>query len=579
MDDAAEEDKTHNELSGSAANVVQARDISGGVHFHSGSVPLPVPRQLPPDVMYFTNREKYMAQLHAWLDAPYQHIAPPEVIAGIGGVGKTSLAAHWAHQVRDRFPDGDLYVDLRGYHVERSISAEEALDQLLHALEVPTGRIPVGLDGKSALYRSILYDRRMLIILDNAATVEQIRPLLPGSPTCRVLVTSRSRLEGLTTREGAHRMPLDVLPPERAIDLLRQIAGEDRVQDDPAAAAELARYCGYLPLALRIAAERLVTSPYFSIADIVAQLADARERLNELGTDDEFTTVRSVFSWSYRALPPDLARMFRLLGLPAGPDISVGAAAALADVTDRQARQQLDKLVGAHLLQEIGPQRYRFHDLLRVYSSECAEADESETDRQDAVRRMLTWYLHAVDVASHAIAPHIFRIPFHLPGPVGRTPEFSDRLAALRWCDAEKPNLMSTPGQAADIGEHVLAWQLPVVFLEFLLVRRPFLEWIATHQIGLESARLSGDLPAQAWLQTSVSIAHRELMQYELALENLQRALVDWRTIGIRWAEAWALRDTGSIYRLLNRPDEAISVLLEALAIHTAEGDSWGQAV
>lgn len=205
------EGKTHNELAGSAANVVQARDISGGVHFHGTVSALPVPHQLPPDVPHFTDREASLARLNTWLDTPFEHAAPAEVIAGTGGVSKTSLATHWAHRVRDRFPDGDLYIDLRGYHTERAVSAEEALDQLLRGLDVPGERIPVGLGARAALFRTMLHGRRMLIILDNAATVEQIRPLLPGSPTCRVVVTSRSQLTGLTTRG---RRPADA--PRRA---------------------------------------------------------------------------------------------------------------------------------------------------------------------------------------------------------------------------------------------------------------------------------------------------------------------------------------------------------------------------
>jgi tetratricopeptide (TPR) repeat protein len=571
--------ETRNDVAGSAENIVQARDISGGVHFHYGATSLPVPRQLPPDVVYFTDRETYMAQLHAWLDTPCEDAAPAEVIAGTGGVGKTSLAAHWAHQVRDRFPDGDLYVDLRGYHVERAVSAEEALDQLLRTLGVSAERIPVGVDAKAALYRSLLHKRKMLIILDNAATVGQVRPLLPGSPSCRVLITSRSQLTGLTTREGAHRIPLDVLPPERAIQLLTQIVGAERMQDDHDALAELIRYCGYLPLALRIAAERLVTSPYFSVADIVAQLAEVRERLDILATDDDFTTVRSVFYWSYRALPPDVARMFRLLGLPAGPDISARAAAVLAGVTEAKSRQLLDALVGAHLLQQVGPRRYRFHDLLRVYAAERAEADEPEVERRAAVYRLLTWYARSADAASGIIAPHLTRIPANLADSGDAPPEFPDRLAALHWCDEEYANIVAAVGQAEEMGEHSLVWQLPMVLFAYLLVRRPFIDWITTHNAGIASAELMNNVPAQVWLRTSVGLAHREVGEYDLALENFRLAVAGWRRIGQLWGEAWALRDIGKTYHILGHIPEAIGAIEPALAIHIAEGDTWGEAV
>jgi tetratricopeptide (TPR) repeat protein len=571
--------ETRNDMTGSADNVVQARDISGGVHIHHGAPPLPVPRQLPPDIVYFTDREAYLAQLHAWLDTPYEYAAPPEVIAGIGGVGKTSLAAHWAHRVRDRFPDGDLYVDLRGYHLERAVTAEEALDQLLRGLGISAERIPVGVDAKAALYRSLLHNRTMLVILDNAATVDQIRPLLPGSPGCRVLVTSRSQLTGLTAREGAHRIPLDVMPPERAIELLTHIVGPERVQDDPDASAELVRYCGYLPLALRIAAEHLVTSPYFSVADIVAQLAQAHERLDTLATDDDFTTVRSVFSWSYRALPPDVARAFRLLGLPTGPDISARAAAVLIGVTDAKARQLLTKLVDAHLLQRNESGRYRFHDLLRVYAAECAEADEPEAERRAAVHRLLIWYARAVDATSEAIAPHLNRVPANLPESGDAPPEFPDRLTALRWCDEEYPNIVAAAGQAAEMGEHSLVWQLPVVLFAYLLVRRPFTDWIAMHDAGIAAAESTGNPAAKVWLQTSIALPQREAQEYDLALENLRSAMVGWRRMRQPWGEAWALRDIGRIYHLLDRVPEAVDAIESALAIHIAEGDTWGEAV
>jgi tetratricopeptide (TPR) repeat protein len=544
-----------------------------------GDAGLPVPRQLPPDVVPFTNREVYLAGLRAWLDTPYEFAAPAAVIAGIGGVGKTSLAAHWAHQVRHRFPDGDLYVDLRGYHVERSVGAEEALDHLLRALDVPWERIPPGLDPKSALYRSLLHGRHVLVILDNAATVEQVRPLLPGSATCRVLVTTRSQLSGLATREGAHRMPLDVLPPDRAVELLEQICGVDRLRGEAAATAELARYCDYLPLALRIVAERLVASRHLTVAEVVAELAQAQERLDVLAGEDEVTTVRAVFSWSYHALSPDAARMFRLLGLPTGPDISTAAAAVLADLPEPAARRTLDKLVGAHLLQEVGPHRYRFHDLLRVYAAECAQADESAEEREAATYRLLLWYTLSAAGATKVIAPHLSSIPLDLPKP-GRLPlTFPDRLTALHWCDAEHANLVATVDHAADIGEHTLAWQLPVIALGFFLVRRPFTEWIATHHTGLAAARRLGERTAEAWLHTSIAIAHRELGQHDLALDNLRSALSVWRELGPRWAQAWTLRDLGRIYHLLDRDAEAIEILREALALHIADGDTWGEAV
>lgn len=572
------ENHTHNELAASATNVVQARDITGDVHIHTPDAALPVPRQLPSGVGHFVDREDSLRGLHTWLDTPPDRAAPANVIAGIGGVGKTTLAAHWARQVRERFPDGDLYIDLRGYHSERSLSAAEALDHVLRALGVSGERLPAALDAKAALYRSLLHGRRMLVVLDNAATAEQIRPLLPGSPTCRVLVTSRSHLTGLMVNEGAHRMPLDVLPPERAVELLEQVVGE-RARDEPQSTAALAGYCGHLPLALRIAAERLVMSPHLTVAELVEELAEEHERLDALDSgEDEFTNVRTVFSWSYHALQPDAARMFRLLGLVTGPDISSAAAAVLAGLSVPRARRLLDALVGAHLLQSTGPHRYRFHDLLRVYSAHCANEDEAAAERRNALSRLFTWYSYSLEAATRVIIPHFSRIPLDFPEPTAPAPDFPDRLTALHWCDAERANLVAAVRQAADVGEYSFAWRIPVSLLAYFLVRRPLSDWITTHEVGLEAVRHGGDELAEVWLRNSIAIAHRELGQYDTALDCFRTALEGWRGAGLKWAQAWALRDIGFVHHLLGQDTEAVTTLKEALAIHLEEGDTWGEA-
>lgn len=548
---------------------MSARDGSGAR--------LPVPRQLPPDVAHFTDREPYLDRLHAWLDLPGEQAPPAEIIAGIGGVGKTSLAAHWAHQVRERFPDGDLFLDLRGYHAERSVSAEEALDQMLRAFDIAPERIPVGVDAMAALYRSLLYGRQILIVLDNASAPEQVRPLLPGCTTCRVLVTSRSRLAGLTARNGAHRMSLDVLQPERALELLKQIAGEERARDEPAEMAELARYCAYLPLALRIAAERLVASSYLSVADLVGELAEVRDRLDVLAAeDDEITAVRVVFSWSYRALSPDAARMYRLLGLPTGLDISAAAAAALAGVPETKARRLLGELTSAHMLEENGPKRFRLHDLLRVHAAECAEQDEP--DRNSAVSRLITWYVHSVVSAAKVIDPHFSTIPMNLADPVNEPARFPDRPTALEWCDGERANLVAAVSQAAEIEDHALACQLPVALFGYLLARRPLKDWVTTHAVGVASARRSGARSAEAWLLTSKAIAHRELRQYDAALADLEEAVPAWDEAGPDWGEKWARRDIGIMYHTVGRDTEAVEMLGQVIDMHRADGDAWAES-
>lgn len=574
------EGDTRNEAAGIATNVIQAREISGGVHIHHhGNTITVIPRQLPRDIAHFTDRTPQLSWLDTWLDPASDHAALVHVIAGAGGVGKTSLAAHWAHRVRGQFPDGDLYLDLRGYHTERSVTPDEALDQLLRALDVPGERIPATCDAKAALYRSLLHGRRMLLLFDNAATAEQIRPLLPGSPTCRVLVTSRSTMSGLIAREGAKRMPLDVLPMDQAIELLRKIGGADRVDCNPTAAAALARHCCCLPLALRIAAERLAGSPYLTVADLVDELAEESDRLDALSVDgDDLATVRAVFSWSYRTLSPETARMFRLLSLPGGVDISATAAAVLCGTTEAKGRRLLEQLVGAHLLIEHQPQRYRFHDLVRVYAAECAQSEERTEARQSATRRLFTWYTHTVLAAARIYAPGFTRIPMALEQSPSGPPSFSDRLAALHWCDTERENLMAAVQTSSDLREHALAWQLPVALFGYFLVRKPLTDWVRSHGIGIAAAKICGERLAEAWLLSSRALAERDLRQYDAAREDFEAALALWRAIGERWGEAWTVRDLGALYRLLGRGPEAVDALERALAMHIEEGDSWGEA-
>jgi DNA-binding SARP family transcriptional activator len=330
-----------------------------------------VPQQLPLDLPGFTGRDRELAGLDALLTRTGTRPATLVIasVCGMAGVGKTALAVHWAHRVRDRFPDGTLFVNLRGYDpVGVPVRPDEALDGFLHALGVPPERIPRTVEERAALFRSQLHHRRMLILLDNAATSEQARWLLPGSAGSLVVVTSRGTLSGLTARYDACRLSVDLLPPRDARALLRRVIG-GRVDAEPTASAELARLCGHLPLALRLAAERAGTHRTLTLAELTHQLRDEHERLDLLaGADEEETTLRAVFSWSYAALPPAAARMFRLLGLHPGPEISLPAAAALCATDKRQTRRLLETLAGVHLLHESAHDRYRFHDLLRMYA-------------------------------------------------------------------------------------------------------------------------------------------------------------------------------------------------------------------
>jgi tetratricopeptide (TPR) repeat protein len=565
-----------NELPGSAGQVVQAGSIGGDVHFHSAPADtLVIPRQLPPDVSPWCDRVNELSGLHRWLETPGTRAAT--VIMGFGGVGKTSLVAHWAHGVRERFPDGDLYLDLRGYHSRPPLTAGQALDEILRALGMPDERIPAELDAKTSLYRSMLHDRRMLIVLDNAASVEQVRPLLPGCADCRVLITTRGALTGLIVREGARPMPLDVLPPDQAVKLLGDLVGDDRLADEPEATATLARYCGCLPLALRIVAMRLTSSYHLTAADLVEELAETRERLDVLATDDEYANVRAVFSWSYRALAHAAARLFRLLGLPTGMDIDVAALAALADLSAAEVKKLVGVLVGAHLLEESGPRRYRMHDLLRVYAAECATAEESPESANAAIVRLLNWYLYAVVAAVTVFGPHFQRLELRTVDPDRAPPTFADDRRALQWCDRERDNLMAAVTLAADTGECELGWQIPRALFGYFIVRKCYPEWTSATGIGVACAQRVGDRAAEAWLRTSLLLSQRS-SKPEVVVAQYDDVIAVWREVGDRWGEAWALRDVGVTYNLLGRFQEAAETLERALAIQTELGDEAAES-
>jgi hypothetical protein len=370
--------------------------------------PRPVPRQLPSDVPAFTGRAAELADIGRRLtgaaDGEEGTTATIFTVSGTAGVGKTALAVHWAHQAARQFPDGQLFVNLRGYDPGQPMTAADALAGFLHALGVPGQDMPLEESDRAAHYRSLLAGRRMLVVLDNAGDVEQVRPLLPGSPRCAVFVTSRDSLAGLVARDGAQRIDLDLLPQKDAVGLLRTLIGA-RVDADPEAAAALASRCSRLPLALRVAAELAAARPATSLTDLAGELADQGQRLDVLEADgDPRTAVRAVFSWSYQHLDPAAARMFRLAALHPGPDLDSCAAAALTLSGASQARKLLDQLTRVHLIQPAGPGRYGLHDLLRAYAAEQAAAD-GEEERRAALTRLFDHYLHTAAVAMDTVFP------------------------------------------------------------------------------------------------------------------------------------------------------------------------------
>ncbi|WP_264349577.1 ATP-binding protein [Streptomyces milbemycinicus] len=547
------------------------------MHFHAqgkpyqGSSASPTPRQLPADVRGFVNRTDELGELNAVLTSEDGGplVVSVYVIAGTAGAGKTSLALRWAHQVRERFPDGQLYANLRGYDPGEPVAARDALHRFLTSLGVPADAVPQDLDAAAALYRSLLADRRVLVVLDNAATLSQVRPLLPGSAHSLVLVTSRSRLSGLAVRDGARRLTLGVLPEAEAVALLRAVTAGYRPVDDERQLAELARLCARLPLALRIAAERAASHPHLRLVDLIADLRDESALWDALSTgdDEEAEAVRTVFAWSYRALSEQAARLFRLLGLHPGPEFGLHAAAALAGVTSSsRTRQLLDSLVGAHLLEQTAPDRYQFHDLLRAYAIDQAQHEEPPAEREAALHRALEWSLHTADAAQSWINPAEDRLTL-TPAPGDVSPlTFSDYDAAVDWAEREHANLLQAVRRAADAGQDRLAWQLSAVLWNAQFPSVSGASWPAAGRIGLEAAERLGERAAQGVLLTWLGMAHTRINRLAESLECHENALIIRRGLGDRLGEARSLNLIGLNHLRGRRLDTAARHFEQAIA-------------
>ncbi|TJZ53021.1 tetratricopeptide repeat protein [Streptomyces piniterrae] len=571
---------THSELSGSATDVVQARDISGGVHFHNQEPAprtgnsLPKPRQLPRDIRGFVNRSDELRQLNELLtdDGGEPLVVSICVVAGTAGVGKTSMSLRWAHRVQEHFPDGQLYVNLRGYDPGAPVTSQEVLHRFLSALGVPAKAIPAEPEAASALYRSLLAGRRMLIVLDNAATARQVRPLLPGTAGCLVLVTSRDRLSGLVVRDGARRVKLGTLDAPEAVTLLRAVTADYRSGDDEEKLAELARLCARLPLALRIAAERAAARPRMGLDELMRDLRDESALWDALSTgsagdDEEADAVHTVFAWSYRALPEEAAYLFRVLGLFPGPEFGASAAAALAGVSLSQARHLLDVLEGAHLLEQTAPDRYEFHDLLRAYATDQAQQEETPEGRVAALRRVLNWYLHTADAAQTWINPHEAHILLD-PPDVGVAPLiFSDYDEALNWYELERANLLAAARAAEEAGLDRAAWQMAAVLRSIHMLLSPFEEWLAMGQIGLRAAGRLGDRAAEAEILESLGMAYTQSHRLEDGARCHEKALDLCHELGDRLGEALSLNNIGLVCLRQRQLEDAGARFEQGLAL------------
>ncbi|WHT22926.1 tetratricopeptide repeat protein [Crossiella sp. CA-258035] len=572
------------ELSGPAAEVVQAGAVHGGVHFHGPLRPAgPMPRQLPGEVRGFVNRQPELDRLTQILtgDPDEPAAAGLLVLTGTAGVGKTSLALHWAHRVRERFPDGQLYVNLCGYDPGPPVTAGQALDRFLRALGVPVTGIPAGVEDRAALYRSLLSDQRVLVLLDNAATPAQVRPLLPGTAASLVVVTSRSRLSGLVARDGAWRVPVDVLREADAVSLLRKVTAGYRAEDEAAELAELARLCARLPLALRIAAERAASRPHRRLAELIDDLRDESGLWDALtaDNDEEADAVRTVFAWSYRALGAAAARLFRLLGLCPAGEFSDAAAAALAGTELAPARRLLDVLAGAHLIEQGPGDRYRFHDLLRAYATDQAQRMESEATRLAALTRLCLWYLRTADAAVAVLTPFAAREPLPEQALTTPSPRFATEADALRWFAEERAALVAMTRLAADHGLPGPAWRLAALLREFYQHRNMFDDWIDTARTGLDAARRLGDQAGEAETLTSLGVAYLQSGRLAESADCHRAALDLRRNSGDEHGAARSINSLGLLALRQRRLTEARSRFERGLAAFEGLGERRWAAV
>jgi DNA-binding SARP family transcriptional activator/Tfp pilus assembly protein PilF len=541
-----------------------------------------VPRQLPAAVAHFVGRRSELAALTAMLDHADTDQSGTVVISavsGMAGVGKTALALHWAHQAAPCFSDGQLYVNLRGFGPSGDpVAPHEAIGSFLDALGVAPDRIPAGIDARAGLYRSLLSGRQMLIVLDNAHDEQQVRPLLPAASGCLVIITSRSQLAGLSAAEAAHVLPLDALSHAEAHDLLTARLGTGRAAADPGAAGEIADLCGRLPLALTIAAARAATRPCLPFSTLVGELREAASCLDVLSTSDPHVDVRSVFSWSVEQLSPPAARLFRLLGLHPGPDVTVPAAASLAGVPAAQTRHDLAELTGAHLITEHAAGRYSAHDLLHAYAAEQARTCETESGRDSATGRLLGHYLHTARAANTVIRPALVpELPVSAPPGVASV-AFSSPRQAWEWFEAEHHVLFAAVSLAAETGFDACAWQLPSAMATFLDWRGRWQEWIAAGRTALKAATRLGDETGQARATFMLGLARIRLADHDRALLDLQESLDFYRQLGDLPRQARVHQSLCYVAGLQGRRDDALGHAEQALTLSHAAANQGLQA-
>jgi tetratricopeptide (TPR) repeat protein len=539
--------------------------------------PAGVFRQLPADLATFTGREAALKELLSAGsavrgDGPVTVVV--SAIEGMAGVGKTQLAVRAAHELvrSGRFAEMQLYVNLRGFDPEQPpADPGTVLDGFLRALEVPAQQIPAGLDGRAAMFRDRIHDRHALLLLDNAASADQIRNLIPSSPTCFVLVTSR---RALTDLDGAVRHPLGLFSRAEAVALLCRVAGPERVVTEPDVAAEIVTACGLLPLAVAMAAARLRSRPTWRLTDLAVRLSQGGVATVSAGS----RSLHRVFDLSFHGLPDPARRLFCLLGIHPGADISLGAVAALVDETPGAARTMVELLHDEHLLLEKSVGRYELHDLLRSYARERAETEMSHAELTEAMGRVLGWYLQMVIAAGLAISPmDTIAASARTPTTDG-TALFSGIAEAAAWCEQEVDNLTAAVETAMRLGLNDFAWRIPVAMTAIRGYAGNWHDHERLLAIGLRAAEACHDYVAQAWLLTSITGAQYHTDGDHLAAESsITRALHLHRRCADQHGEAIALAELAWLRAVSGRAGAGREIAEQAVAITGRTGDVWGR--
>ncbi len=562
-DDEADQEVVTGEAPGAIAvgTIAERSDTpAGGTTLHEWEGPSISPTaQLPADIGDFTGRGAQVQVLCAMLtredEASSSGAVRITVVSGAAGLGKTTLAVHAAHRVRGSFPDGQLYVDLAGFTAQPAAPGE-VLARFLRDLGVEGDKVPAGDEERAALYRTRLTGRKVLILLDNARDAAQVRPLLPGSATCSVLVTTRNRTPDLASTRF---VDLNELSDTEALALFSRIVGDERPTTEPDATAEVLLVCAGLPLAIRICAARLAARRQWKIATMANRLRDERRRLDELRAGD--LAVRASFKVSYDSLRAgrhgaDPARAFRLLGLWQGVSITLPAAAALLGEPEDDVLDALEALVDANLLDSPAPDWYQFHDLLRFYATERAQAEESEEARNEGVTRLLQWYVHIAERAAELVSPHRYRVPSNLGSDIIRLP-LASVPDALEWYDSERANVMAAVRQAAAVGMHEVAWRLPSALFPVFNRRDNWADCIIAQRIAVDSARKTGERLAEAWVLSHLGFALARLRDDE-AFGHLERALAIRRELGDQDGEAQTALALAEAYYRIQGPAAAL---------------------